>query len=456
MMLALVLVLMTLIVLATVIAPLVRTVRAPPERARFDRAVYRDQLKELDRDAARGLVAPGDSRAARLEIERRLLATEASPPLPAASINGSPWLAGLLALLVATGAGALYLRLGAPEVADQPFADRAAERALDASNGHLDLDKTAADLGEKLKANPQDADAWLLFARTEAALDQWQKSADAFRHAMALTNSRPDIAAAYGEMLVLAADGVVTPQARDAFAASLARDASNVAARYYLGLVKAQQGDTKGALDDWQKLANEQPAASPMRRELQQKLTELATTAGLSVPAVDPPASPAGPDAAAVAAAQQMDPAQRDAMIRGMVAKLAVDLDAHPDDLQGWLRLARSYGVLGDSDKAADAYEHAARLKPDDGSIPLAEAELLLGSKPIDQPFSQRALDALHRAAERQPDAPSVLWYSGMVAAKDQDFATAKADWTKLLPALPADSAEHKMVAAALDAIKGR
>lgn len=462
MLLGVVLALMTIIVLGLVIAPLVRDARPAPERARFDRAVYRDQLREVERDLARGLIAPGEGKSARLEIERRLLATDLPGEAAPSAVKGSPLLAVVLAVVVAAGAWGVYLRYGAPDVPDQPYAARGAERALaaaDGTGGQVDLEKTAADLEAKLKAKPDDAETWLLFARTEAALSHWQKGAEAFRRAMALSGNRPDITAAYGEMLVVAADGIVTPGARDAFNAALARDAQNPVARYYLGLGKAQQGDAPGALADWQKLAAEQPSQSPLRRELQKKMADVAAAAGLpaSAPVAAPSqAAPAGPDETAMAAAAQMDPAQRQAMIRGMVEKLAAEVQSRPDDLQGWLRLGRSYGVLGETDKAADAYEHAARLKPDDPAIPLAEAELLIGSRPLEEPFTAQALDALHRAAALQPDAPAVLWYGGLAAAKQRDFAAAAEDWRKLLAALPPESNEHKMVAAALDSIKGK
>ena len=59
-----------------------------------------------------------------------------------------------------------------------------------------------------------------------------------------------------------------------------------------------------------------------------------------------------GPNAADVAAASQMAPADRQAMIEGMVASLAEKLKASPDDAEGWARLIRSYMVLG---RRADA-----------------------------------------------------------------------------------------------------
>jgi len=66
-----------------------------------------------------------------------------------------------------------------------------------------------------------------------------------------------------------------------------------------------------------------------------------------------------GPDAADVEAAEQMSAEDRAAFIRSMVARLAERLEAEPGDFQGWLRLARAYGVLGEADQARIALTRA-------------------------------------------------------------------------------------------------
>jgi len=62
-------------------------------------------------------------------------------------------------------------------------------------------------------------------------------------------------------------------------------------------------------------------------------------------------------------------------MIEGMVGKLATRLEQQPDDVEGWARLGRSYMVLGDAQKARDAYARAVKLKPDDAALKEAYAE---------------------------------------------------------------------------------
>ena len=76
MLLALIFTLLAAATLATIALPLLRPAHGIADRGQFDRAVYRDQLKELDRDLARGVLSPAEAQSARLEIQRRLLAVE--------------------------------------------------------------------------------------------------------------------------------------------------------------------------------------------------------------------------------------------------------------------------------------------------------------------------------------------------------------------------------------------
>ncbi len=453
MLLALAIAAVTLVVVATVVLPLMKGARAAPGRASFDRAVYRDQLKELERDRARGLIDADQTAAARLEIERRLLAADARPEVATARRSGSPALAIALALLLPAAATGIYLALGAPGAPDEPYAGRGPERALAAAEGrHGDIAGALAALEKDLAANPDDAEKWLLLARSAATLGQWQKSATAYQKALVLTKSRPDVASAYGEMLVFAAEGIVTPRAQEAFTAALARNPKDMAARYYLALAEAQAGNAQAAIDGWQKLAAE--VADPeLRDRLRARIADAASSAGMAAPAL---AAPAGPSAEDRARAEKMTPAERQDMIRGMVDGLAAKLRSDPEDFEGWMKLARAYGVLDEHDKAADAYEQAARLKPEDPRIPLAEAEALIVDHAPQVPLPERAVALWRRVDMLDPQQPAALWYLGLAAAQQRRLAEASGYWQRLLPLLPADSDQHKMVAAAIAALKDK
>jgi len=426
-------------------------------RATYDGAVYRDQLAEIARDVERGLLTSTEAASARLEIERRLLASagEADRGARPGAGPSAPRLVLTIALavLIPLGSVGIYLLHGAPRIPDQPYEARAAERAPSKSNGAPDLERTVAALEERLKANPADAEGWLLLARTQAARRHWQESAAAYEKAPSLTKQRPDVAAAYAEMLVMAADGIVTPAARDALATTLVLDPKNPSARYYLALAEAQGGNVQGAIDAWQTLLAEAPADAPWGPMVRERIADTAKAAGLPAPA--PPAAQASPEPNAddVAAAAQLSPEQRDEMVRGMVERLAARLKETPDDLQGWLRLGRAYEVLNESEKAADAYGHAAKLKPEDPAILTQEVDALMADRKPTEPIPETAVAVLKHLEALDADEPRALWYLGLAAAQAHEIDEARAYWQRLLAVLPPDSAEHKTVSDALAAL---
>jgi cytochrome c-type biogenesis protein CcmH len=442
--------------LLPIVAPLLRGNRPVASRGSFDQAVYRDQLQELDRDLARGLITPADADAARLEIQRRLLAAD-KVPAPPSRLSRSPILALIVFVVIAGGAVGSYLWLGAPGLPDEPFSARKAEVAH--GGNPASLQQATAALAAKLKQNPSDAAGWLLYGRSLAMLNQWDKAEDAYRHAIDLGQTDPDVLADHAEVLVLQAGGTVTPAAEAAFRKVLKADPSSGLARYYLAVAALQAGEPRQAIEGFQSLLAEMPADSPMRPQLGQKVAEAAHAAGIPVPELAkgaPPAPAPGPGADALADAGNMSDEQRQAMVRDMVAKLAAKQDADPGNLEGWLRLGRAYAVLHQPDKAADAYDKAAKLRPDDVSIPMQEVRALLSDQAPTDKLPPRVIGLLKHIEATAPDEPLVLWYLGMAAAQDRRIDEARGYWSKLLTKMPPDGEDTKMVQAGLDALSKR
>jgi cytochrome c-type biogenesis protein CcmH len=179
----------------------------------------------------------------------------------------------------------------------------------------------------------------------------------AFRKSLALNGETATRDSDLGEALVAAANGVVTDEAKQNFERAAARDPRDPKARYFLGLADEQDGNKEAAVAKWRALLEEAPAGAPWAAFVRQAL---ARVTGQPV---------AGPTQQDMQNAQNMPEAERTAMIRGMVAKLADRLRANGSDVEGWLRLVRAYAVLGDADKAktaaADA-KHALASHPDE------------------------------------------------------------------------------------------
>jgi cytochrome c-type biogenesis protein CcmH len=449
--------------LLPILVPLLRRGHSLPARASFDQAVYRDQLQELDRDIARGLITETEAAAARLEIQRRLLATDRQP-VAQTRLSRSPVLAGIVFVVVAGGSLSSYLWLGAPGVPDEPFSARKAELAQ--QNGPSRLEEAAASLAARLKQNPTDPEGWALYGRTLAMMRQWDQAEDAYHHAIDLGLVTPDVLGDHAEVLVMQAGGTVTPAAAAALQQVLKADPSSGIARYYLALADMQAGEPRKAIAGWQALLAEMPADSPLRPQLGARIAEAALSAGIPTPELaqgTPPApEPAfsatagptpGPDGKAVADAAKMPDEQRQAMIRGMVANLATKQAADPRNLDGWLRLGRAYAVLHEPDKAADAYDKAAALKPEDVSIPLQEVGALMSDHSPTDKLPPRVIGLLKQVEAKDPQQPLMLWYLGMAAVQDGHPDEARRYWGQLLTKVPPDSENAKMIKSAMDTL---
>jgi cytochrome c-type biogenesis protein CcmH len=290
--------------LLPLVLPLLRRARPMPKRSDFDCAVYRDQLDELDRDMAHGLISPAAGEASRLEIQRRLLAAGCAPEAPQRERPGrSPVAALTVALFVAGGALGVYYYLGAAGTPDVVFVPRPPLAGATPDGApvprYLDLQRAASRLAEKLEADPSNADRWVQLARTRASLRRWDAAADAYRHAVSLGLDGPDVHVGLGEMLVMQADGIVTPAAQQAFAAALKDDPKNDVARYYVARAAVQAGHPRDAIRQMQALLADIPEDSAMRDPIGRQIEQAAKAAGLPMPelARGLPPVPPGPAA---------------------------------------------------------------------------------------------------------------------------------------------------------------
>jgi len=169
----------------------------------------------------------------------------------------------------------------------------------------------------------------------------------AWRNAIAYAGDSSGRRADLGEALVGAANGVVTGEAKAEFERSLAINADEVKASYFLGLAAEQDGRTGDATAIWKTMLAKAPPDAPWIPLVQ---AAIAKAGG----AVAPPLSDD-----TMAAAKEMTEPDRNAMVRGMVERLAARLKQNGDDVEGWLRLMRAYMVMGERDKAASALVEA-------------------------------------------------------------------------------------------------
>src|SRR6185312_16306032 len=310
-------------------------------RAGSDVAVYRDQLDEIARDRAAGLIGEPEAEAARVEVSRRLIAAadvaEAAKPAPeSTSLLWRRAIAVVALVLLPVGATIIYLKLGSPQLPGEPLAAR-----LRAVHENASIEALVSQVEARLERNPQDARGWEVLAPVYLRLGRFDDSVKAWHKVIALSGDNAEREADLGEALVAASNGIVTADAKSAFERAINRDQQQLKAKFFLGLAAQQDGERDKAAQIWGDMLKNAPADAPWKPTVENALASL----GEKPPASAAQAAAPGPSKEDIATAAGMSDEQRGEMIRGMVARLADKLKENGSDVEGWLRLVRAYMV---------------------------------------------------------------------------------------------------------------
>ncbi|MBC6439291.1 MAG: c-type cytochrome biogenesis protein CcmI [Rhodospirillales bacterium] len=409
-------------------------------------AVYRQQLDELERDVASGLVAEADAARARREIERRILAEGGRDTGEHDGRRiGGPALAGVSLGVVVLAVG-VYAALGSPDLPGQALNDRADVVVPESG----DVAALIARAKTRVANDPFDAEGWALLANAYALSRRYGDAAQALVEALALDGGNARQWARYGEYIALSRDSIVTPAARLAFLQARRMDPDQPIARYYEGIARAQDSDIAGALTVWRDLLADSSPGDPWTDRLRMHIAEAENLVGSDVGA-EPAPGPTGED---IAAAAGMTADEQMEMIRGMVDGLAARLEDEPDNLEGWSRLAQSYGVLGEWQNARDAYDHALGLAPEDTALWDGFANAVLGVAQADGTVPQASVTDMDRVLAVDPANRQALYVTGLAASQSGDTMLARERWTALRNLFPAGSAEHRQAQTLIDGLE--
>ena len=385
---------------AMVAALLRRREGAPEASATFDVQVYRDQLKELERDMARGTISAEDGDRAKVEISRRLLEADRKAQAGARSgqaPTGLTYGAAVVAAVVVIGGGyALYDQMGAAgypdlglearkemarEARDNRDSQAEAEAALPAWPGpppEAPADYVA--LVERLRAavleRPDELEGNMLLADHEEALGNYVAAREAAERVVRIKGDAATAGdhARAAHMMILAAEGFVSPEAESHLARALDIDPGNEAARFLTGVMYDQTGRPDIAFRLWRQLLEQPGANSPWLTIIRGNIEGLAARAGHDYTAPPAPRAPApmaggaGPSAEDMEAAADMSPEDRQAMIEGMINQLSERLATEGGPVEDWARLINVLGVVGERDRAAAIYQEATQVFASDAA----------------------------------------------------------------------------------------
>ena len=260
-----------------------------------------------------------------------------------------------------------------------PFLPFASPSGAEEDNSTLSipLDQLTARMAMRLEQNPDDVAGWTLLGRSYVVTGHPDKAIEALKKAIALAPKDIELQISLGEAMVTSANGLVTPEAKEIFLNAKKMEADHPGVRYNLALWEFQAGEVQRAYDSWLKLAEGAPASAPWLNEVAKNLNLAANELAIEPPSLPNLSQPTPalsnlPSALTlknVRGGEEMTQEDRDEFIRGMVQRLSDRLEQQPEYLEGWLRLAQSYKVLGEKERALASYGRAMELAPEDEKI---------------------------------------------------------------------------------------
>lgn len=322
-------------------------------------AIFVDQLKEVEDERTRGLISDEEAQAASVEIKRRMLAVEKQGTVHVVSKGGALALMGSAVLVPALALGT-YVLTGAPGTPSLPFAERADER---------EEDRRIADLTERLRSrllsedNGGATEGWVLLGQTYMRMGRYSAAVDAFERLENRDDVTAGILTQLAEALIAAENGTVTVRANAVLDRALQMDPLNPAGSYYKAQFLEQDGRPAKARELLILRMQQETRFQPWMESFISQINRIGESLGAEpVSLEDFVDAPRGPSAEDVEAAGEMSEEERGDFIRQMVSNLAERLEDEPENLDGWLQLARAYTVLGEAENALAAYRKAEAL----------------------------------------------------------------------------------------------
>lgn len=343
-----------------------------------DLALYKDQLREVDSDLARGVLSETESESARLEISRRILAADKRAQMetlanPAPSIINK-LLAAFVILTVLTGSLGIYANLGEPNLPDRPLVARlaAAQEARAQRLSQEDAEVQVPDekinipedylklvkkLREAIKKRPNDEQGLRLLALHEFRIGKYRAARKAHTRIMKVVGDKVTAKdyIDFAEVMIFATNGYVSPEAEITLSQALKLKPNDGRTRYYSGLAMAQNGRADVAYRLWEGLLKEGPQDAAWIPLIKSQIDDVARLAGINMSNQPLP----GPTTDQINAASGMTKEDRKKMIRGMVAGLGERLATNGGTMNEWARLIRALGVLGETARASEIWNEA-------------------------------------------------------------------------------------------------
>jgi cytochrome c-type biogenesis protein CcmH len=233
-------------------------------------SVYRDQLAELVEDRRGGRLGEEEFAQARGELEQRLI--DEMPQGEAAAAPAAPpqrhrALAGAAMVAVPLLAVALYFTLGNTAALLSP-----SERPHEL--GQQQIGALVARLAARLEKNPQDVKGWVMLARAQAVLGNFEEASSAYARSVALVPDDAQLLADYADALAMAQGGRLAGEPEKLVERALSADPDNAKALSLAGTIAYDNRDFTLAVKYWERLRTSIPPTSEFAESIRRSIDE--------------------------------------------------------------------------------------------------------------------------------------------------------------------------------------
>lgn len=247
-----------------------------PQREAGDRkaanlAIFRDQLAELEREQAEGTLAAADFEQARQELRRRLLEEVEGEAEAGADAKLGPTRKTAVALVIALPLLALagYGILGNPQALDP--ARRVAQPEMTPEQINAMVER----LAEKMKANPDDEQGWLMLGRSYKMLGRYDEAVAAYARAEKTIERDPELLAGYAETIAMASGRGLAGKPAALIEKALKLDPEHGHSLFLAGAAAIESGDKAKAIAYWERLLPQVEPGSELDRMLREGIDKL-------------------------------------------------------------------------------------------------------------------------------------------------------------------------------------
>ena len=240
--------------------------------------VYQDQSRELEADLKTGLMSEEQYKQDKDELERRLLDDVKGANSESSGSPSSPStqkFAYGVAAFIPIGAVALYFVVGNPKALSPSAATAEMPAAATQQGGPMTQQQIAANvdkLAKRLEQNPNDAQGWLMLARSYSMMERYSEAASAYEHATTLNGNDANTWADYAEAFAMANGQRLAGKPTEAINRALQIDPKNQKALALAGSAAFETRDYKKAVDYWQKLLPQLPPGSEIAKTVSDEI----------------------------------------------------------------------------------------------------------------------------------------------------------------------------------------